>query len=92
MQLNPVLTEMRPYPFLALDEARARARARGLRLIDFSVGDPHEATDGLIRRALVDALEERSRYPKAEGLPELKAAIAAWFGEMASSCFHIWSR
>lgn len=78
MQLNPVLTEMRPYPFLALDEARARARARGLRLIDFSVGDPHEATDPAIRQALVGSLEERSRYPKAEGLPELKQAVADW--------------
>lgn len=78
MRLNPVLAEMKPYPFLALDEARRRAQANGLRLIDFSVGDPHEATDPLIRQALIDGLEERSRYPKAEGLPELKEAVAAW--------------
>jgi acetylornithine aminotransferase len=78
VQLNPILTGMRPYPFLALDEARKRALAAGRSLIDFSVGEPHEATDAAIRRALVDAVEERSSYPKAEGLPELKAAIAAW--------------
>jgi succinyldiaminopimelate transaminase len=78
VQLNPTLTEMRPYPFLALDEARRRAQASGLSLIDFSVGEPHEATDPAIRAALRDALEERSSYPKAEGLPELKEAVAAW--------------
>ena len=78
MQLNPVLTEMRPYPFLALDEARRRALAAGRTLIDFSVGDPHEATDAGIREALCSAVEERSRYPKSEGLPELKEAIAEW--------------
>ena len=78
MRLNPVLTEMRPYPFLALDEARRRARAGGLKLIDFSVGDPHEATDTAIRETLCGAVEERSRYPRSDGLPELKEAIAAW--------------
>lgn len=78
MRLNPVLTSLKPYPFLALDEARKRALASGRSLIDFSVGDPHEATDATIRDALVGAVEERSRYPKAEGLPELKTAIAAW--------------
>ncbi len=78
MRLNPVLTGMRPYPFLALDQARQRALRRGLNLIDFSVGDPHEPTDAAIRQSLIDAVEERSSYPKATGLPELKEAIAAW--------------
>src|ERR1700730_1422063 len=78
VQLNPVLAEMRPYPFLALDDARQRALPAGRALIDFSVGEPHEATDAGIRQALVDAVQERSSYPKAEGLPELKSAIAGW--------------
>jgi len=78
MRINPVLANMRPYPFLALDEARKRALAKGVNLIDFSVGDPHEATDESIRRTLVESVEERLHYPKAEGLPELREAIAAW--------------
>lgn len=84
MRLNPVLARMRPYPFLALEEARRRAQARGRPLIDFSVGDPHEPTDPTIREALKEALEERSRYPRAEGLPELKEAIASWVGRRFS--------
>jgi succinyldiaminopimelate transaminase len=78
VQLNPLLTQMRPYPFLALDDARRRAVKAGLELIDFSVGDPHESTDLAIRESLIAAVEERSRYPKAEGLPELKHAVADW--------------
>lgn len=78
MQLNPVLTQMQAYPFVALDDARRRALATGRSLIDFSVGDPHEPTDAAIRASLSDAIEERSRYPKGEGLPELRTAIAAW--------------
>jgi acetylornithine aminotransferase len=78
MQLNPVLTQMHAYPFVALDEARRQALTAGRTLIDFSVGDPHEPTDAAIRAAVCAAIEERSRYPKGEGLSELKTAIAGW--------------
>jgi succinyldiaminopimelate transaminase len=80
VRLNPALVEQLRYPFAALEGARARARAAGLVPIDFSIGDPHEATDPAIRRALCESVEERSRYPKSEGLPELREAIAAWCG------------
>jgi len=80
VRLNPALTGPLQYPFAALDEARSRAVAAGLVPIDFSIGDPHEATDPAIRRALQESVEERSRYPRSEGLPELREAIAAWCG------------
>jgi acetylornithine aminotransferase len=47
-------------------------------VIDFGKGDPNEPTDPMIRKALVDALPERSPYPLAQGLPELRAAAADW--------------
>ncbi len=78
--INPALTGMRAYPFIQLDEKKREAVARGLRLIDFSVGDPHEPTDALIRDALLESVTERSSYPKAEGLPEHREAIASWIG------------
>jgi succinyldiaminopimelate transaminase len=68
------------YPFVRLDRWRADARRRGLDVIDFGVGDPREVTPAFIREALVAALEERSSYPRAAGLPELREAIAAWIG------------
>ena len=76
--INPALTQMGAYPFLALDERKRAAVGRGLRLIDFSVGDPHEPTDPGIRDALIESVTERSSYPKAEGLPEHREAIASW--------------
>ena len=78
VSINPALTRMPPYPFLKLNEAKKAAVARGLKLIDFSVGDPHERTDPAIREALIESVEERSRYPMSEGLPEHREAIAAW--------------
>ncbi len=76
--INPALSQTGAYPFLALDQKKRAAAERGIRLIDFSVGDPHEATDPLIRDALVESVTERSSYPKAEGLPEHREAIASW--------------
>jgi acetylornithine aminotransferase len=76
--INPTLTEMGTYPFVKLEEARRRLVAAGVDVIDFGKGDPNEPTDPMIRRALVDALPERSPYPLAAGLPELRAAAAGW--------------
>ena len=52
----PVLDALQTYPFVRLDEAKAAARARGIELIDFGMGDPIEPTPEFIQRALVDAL------------------------------------
>jgi acetylornithine aminotransferase len=78
MRLSPVLTRQATYPFVRLEEAKRRLAAEGIEVIDFGVGDPREATDTRIRQALVDALPERAGYPQAEGLPELREAIARW--------------
>ena len=80
MHVSPVLRETGTYPFVKLDEAKRRLRAEGVELIDFGKGDPREPTDPRIPRALADSLTEISNYPLAEGLPELRAAVAAWCG------------
>src|SRR5579859_4315942 len=69
---------MAAYPFVRLEEERRRLLAAGVDVIDFGKGDPNEPTDPIIRRALVDALPERSPYPLAQGLPELRSAVARW--------------
>ncbi len=80
MQLNPLIDELGTYPFARISDARRRAEASGVTLIDFGVGEPREETPAFIRRALVDAVEDEpvSRYPLAAGLPELREAIARW--------------
>jgi succinyldiaminopimelate transaminase len=78
VQLSPVLAATGTYPFVRLEEARRRLTAEGVELMDFGKGDPREETDPLIRRALVDSIEPLSSYPLAEGLPELREAVAAW--------------
>jgi succinyldiaminopimelate transaminase len=78
MRLNPVLEGLGTYPFVRLDEAKRAAVARGIELIDFGIGEPREETPAFIRAALAEALDPVSTYPKADGLPALRAAIARW--------------
>ena len=78
MQLSPVLAELAQYPFARLDDWKAEAKARGIELIDFGMGDPREVTPAFIREALAAAIEPVSSYPRATGLPELREAISGW--------------
>ena len=76
MKLSPTLEGMRTYPFVRLTEAKRRLQERGLDVIDFGMGEPREETPAFIRESL--HAEPRSGYPLAEGLPELRSAVAAW--------------
>jgi aspartate/methionine/tyrosine aminotransferase len=79
---NPLLRRTGTYPFQRLTEARnAAARLRPDRpLVDLGAGEPREPTPEFIRRAMVVAVEEEtvSAYPQSVGIPELRAAVAAW--------------
>jgi succinyldiaminopimelate transaminase len=78
MNISPTLRATGVYPFVKLEQAKRRLAAAGVDLIDFGKGDPMEPTDPAIRQALVAGLEERMGYPLAEGLQELRVAIAGW--------------
>jgi len=78
MHVSPVLAAQATYPFVRIEQAKREAAAAGIEIFDFGQGDPREPTDPLIRQALADALVETRGYPKAEGLPELREAIADW--------------
>jgi len=80
MKVSPVLAGLRTYPFVRLAEARRRLAAAGVEYVDFGVGEPREETPAFIREALAAAIEPLSSYPTADGLPELRAAIADWAG------------
>jgi succinyldiaminopimelate transaminase len=78
VNLSPVLAELAQYPFARLDDWKADARARGIDLLDFGMGDPRERTPSFIREALLASVDEVSSYPRAPGLPELRDAVAVW--------------
>jgi acetylornithine aminotransferase len=78
VRLSPVLAGLGTYPFVRLEQSRARLRAAGVELIDFGMGEPREETPAFIREALAAAITPLAPYPSAAGLPELRRAIAEW--------------
>jgi succinyldiaminopimelate transaminase len=66
-----------PWDLLAPYADKARAHADGV--VNLSVGTPVDPTPDLIRRALADA-SDAPGYPLTAGTPELRQAIAGWFG------------
>ena len=77
--MNPRLASLQPYPFerlrSLLDGASPPA---GLKPIPLSIGEPKHAPPPFVAEALTRALDTLGSYPLALGLPELRAAIAAW--------------
>jgi len=74
------LTAIGAYAFEEVDKKVEELKARGVRPIDFGVGDPTTPTPAFIRRAAAEALEARrsSGYPSYVGSLEFRQAVAAW--------------
>ncbi|VVB68703.1 LL-diaminopimelate aminotransferase [uncultured archaeon] len=70
-----------PYLFAAIDKAKQEARARGVDVIDLSVGDPDLPTPGHIVEALSQAAKDPSnhQYPSYEGKLAFRKAVADWY-------------
>jgi LL-diaminopimelate aminotransferase len=70
-----------PYLFAAIDKAKQEARARGVDVIDLSVGDPDLPTPEHIVEALREAAGDKSnhQYPSYEGKLTFRSAVADWY-------------
>jgi succinyldiaminopimelate transaminase len=75
---NRAFDRLGTYPFVRLEKDKKDAAARGIRIIDFGMGDPQERTPDLIRRSLLDAVPDRAGYPPAIGPVEQRRAMADW--------------
>lgn len=78
LPLNPLLAAQGDYPFARLRASVDAARAQGVKVIDFGVGEPREETPAFIREALAAGIVPVSTYPLAVGLPALRQAVAGW--------------
>ena len=70
-----------PYLFAGIDKAKQEARARGVDVIDLSVGDPDLPTPDHIVQALKRAVDDSSnhQYPSYEGKLAFRKAVADWY-------------
>ncbi len=75
---NPVFEALPAYPFVELDRRKAEMRRRGVRIYDFTIGDPVEPTAEFIRQALLGAISPVCPYPKVRGSAAVRGAIAGY--------------
>jgi N-succinyldiaminopimelate aminotransferase len=77
--MNPLLSELQPYPF-----ERLRQLFSGVSLpsthspISLGMGEPRHPTPEFIKEALTASLDGLASYPATAGEPRLRNACAAW--------------
>ncbi len=82
MQFSKRLDRLPPYLFVDINRRIADMQARGIDIVTFAIGDPdmptpHHIIDRLCKEARVPA---NHRYPESDSLPELRNAVAEWYG------------
>ena len=82
MRLAKRVEELPPYLFAQISKVIAAKKAQGIDVITFGIGDPDLPTPPNILDALHRAADNPAnhRYPESEGLPELRQAVADWYG------------
>ena len=82
MKLANRIEQLPPYLFVEISKKINEKRAQGIDVITFAIGDPDLPTPERILDVLHAASDEPAnhRYPESEGLPELRQAVADWYG------------
>ncbi|MFA5799910.1 MAG: aminotransferase class I/II-fold pyridoxal phosphate-dependent enzyme [Candidatus Peribacteraceae bacterium] len=82
MQIRPskLVAGTAPYAFAEMEKQVARLKERGVRVIDFGVGDPRDPTPSFVIEALSQGAVQHaaSGYPSYEGSPAFRCACAAY--------------
>ncbi len=81
IELAERVKNLPPYLFAAIDKIKQEALARGVDLIDLSIGDPDIPTPNHIVKAMQEAVlkPEHHRYPSYEGMLSYREAVSAWY-------------
>jgi LL-diaminopimelate aminotransferase len=81
IELASRVKNLPPYLFATIDRMKQETRAKGVDLIDLSIGDPDIPTPEHIVEAMKTAVEkpEHHRYPSYEGMFAFRDAVAGWY-------------
>jgi LL-diaminopimelate aminotransferase len=74
------LKKLPPYLFVEIDRAKRRAIEKGVKVIDFGVGDPDQPTPKFILQAMAKAVRDprNHHYPLDRGNGAFRKAAAEW--------------
>ena len=81
IQLADRVKNLPPYLFATIDKMKDEALAKGVDLINLSIGDPDVPTPAHIVEAMQAAVTraEHHQYPSYEGMLAFRAAVADWY-------------
>ncbi|PWE16901.1 aspartate transaminase [Marinicauda salina] len=78
--LSDALSRVQPSATLVVTQKARELKARGVDVISLGAGEPDFDTPDHIKNAAIDAIRRgETKYTAVDGIPELKAAIAAKF-------------
>lgn len=79
-RLSAALGRIAPSATLAMSGRVLDMKARGIDVIGLSAGEPDYDTPDFVKEAAIEAIRSgKTKYTAVDGIPELKAAIAAKF-------------
>jgi aspartate aminotransferase len=79
-QLSAAIDRIKPSPTLAMTGRVAAMKREGIDVIGLSAGEPDFDTPDFVKEAAIEAIRAgKTKYTEVDGIPELKAAIAAKF-------------
>ncbi len=80
LQESDRLKKLPPYLFVEIDRAKRKALDRGVKVIDFGVGDPDRPTPAFAVRAMQKAIAEpkNHHYPLDRGNSDFRKAASVW--------------
>ncbi len=80
LSLSPAMSRIKPSPTLAMTDRVATMKREGIDVIGLSAGEPDFDTPDFVKDAAIAAIRAgKTKYTIIDGIPELKAAIAAKF-------------
>ncbi|MCK4910870.1 MAG: LL-diaminopimelate aminotransferase [Thermodesulfovibrionales bacterium] len=85
-ELSDRVKNLQPYPFVVIEQKKREALAKGVDLIDLSIGDPDLATPEFIVESLRKAagIPDNHHYPSSAGMMSFREAVARWYDRRSS--------
>jgi aspartate aminotransferase len=81
--ISKMAAGVQPSATMAAGAKAKQLKAAGVRVYDFSLGEPDFATPDHVCQAAIDAMRSgKTHYTPPQGTPELRAAIADWYGKV----------
>ena len=75
------IRELPPYLFATIDKLKAEQVAKGVDVIDLSIGDPDLPTPSNIIARMNEATQDKKnhQYPSYVGMIEFRRAVSNWY-------------